>query len=158
MLPRDRSQRDDTVLSAIGASSSGPARAEAVPQQSTRVLVGRLLRAHVRPQLGRILAALLCMAVVAVTTAAFTQLMKPIINDVFVARREEMLLPIALAALAVFLAKGLATYGQTVLMAFVGHRVVAELQTALYAALLNADLAYFNATSPATWCRASSAT
>ncbi|HMB78364.1 MAG TPA: ABC transporter transmembrane domain-containing protein, partial [Kiloniellaceae bacterium] len=132
-------------MSTVGIDAD-PARA--APPQSTRALVGRLLRAHVRPQLWRILAALFCMAVVALTTAAFTQLMKPIINDVFVARREEMLLPIAGAALAVFLAKGLATYGQTVLMAFVGHRVVADLQAALYAALLNADLAYFNATSP----------
>lgn len=135
-------------MSSVGATSGGPNRPQAVPEQSTRTLVKRLLRAHVRPQLGRIIAALLCMAVVAATTAAFTQLMKPIINDVFVDRREEMLLPIAIAALVVFLAKGLATYGQTVLMAFVGHRVVAELQAALYAALLHADLAYFNTTSP----------
>jgi subfamily B ATP-binding cassette protein MsbA len=88
------------------------------------------------------------MAVVALTTAAFTQLIKPIINDIFVARNAEVLLPIALAALAVFLAKGLATYGQSVLMAFVGHRIVADLQTALYGRLLHADLAFFQNTSP----------
>jgi subfamily B ATP-binding cassette protein MsbA len=135
------------VSAAIGSNSSPPKNEPAAPQ-STRELVGRLLRAHVRPQLWRIVFALACMAVVALTTAAFTQLIKPIINDIFVARNAEVLLPIAAAALAVFLAKGLATYGQSVLMAFVGHRIVADLQSALYGRLLHADLAFFQNTSP----------
>ena len=117
-------------------------------RDSTRQLVGRLLRDFVRPHTGRIALALACMAVVALSTAAFTQLIKPIIDDIFVARREEMLLPIALIALAVFLAKGFATYGQAVLMSFVGHRVVADLQQRLYDRLIGADLAFFQKTSP----------
>ena len=117
-------------------------------RDSTRQLVGRLLRDFVRPHAGRIALALACMAVVAISTAAFTQLIKPIIDDIFVARREEMLLPIALIALAVFLAKGFATYGQAVLMSFVGHRVVADLQQRLYDRLIGADLAFFQKTSP----------
>jgi len=112
------------------------------------VLVKRLTREYLRPYFGRIVAALLCMVVVALSTAAFTQLIKPIIDDIFVNRREEMLLPIALAALIVFAAKGVATYGQAVLMSYVGHRIVAELQQGLYARVIGADLAYFNRTSP----------
>ena len=125
-----------------------PASAAAPPALSTRALLGRLLRHYVRPYRWRIALALVFMAVVAGTTAGFTQLIKPIINDIFVNRREDMLLPIALAALAVFFAKGLATYGQAVLMSFVGHRIVADMQQALYDRLLGADLAFYHRSSP----------
>ncbi len=137
-------------------TSNHASRAEPVRQagglprldETTQALVGRLVRDYLRPQAGRIAAALLCMVVVALSTAAFTQLIKPIIDEIFVSRREEMLLPIALSVLAVFAAKGLATYGQSVLMSYVGHRVVAELQRRLYARVIGADLAFFNRTSP----------
>ena len=115
---------------------------------ATQALVKRLVREYVRPHGRRIGAALACMVVVAISTAAFTQIIKPIVDDVFMSRREDMLVPIALAALVIFTAKGLATYGQAVLMSFVGHSIVAELQRRLYARVIGADLAFFNRTSP----------
>lgn len=114
----------------------------------TRVLVGRLVREYVRPHWPRILAALFCMTVVAASTAAFTQLIKPIIDDIFINRREDMLVPVAITALFVFVAKGAASYGQEVLMSVVGNRIVAEIQRRLYDHLIGADLAFFNRTSP----------
>lgn len=111
-------------------------------------MVKRLIADYLRPHTGRIVAALSCMVVVAVSTAAFTQLIKPIIDEIFLNQREDMLLPIALASLTVFAAKGLATYGQSVLMSFVGLRIVADMQERLYARLIGADLAFFNRTSP----------
>jgi subfamily B ATP-binding cassette protein MsbA len=124
-------------------------RPAAVPlDQTTRSLVKRLFREYVRPLMGRIVAALLCMVVVAASTAAFTQIIKPIVDDVFMSRKEEMLLPLALIALAVFAAKGFAAYGQTVLMSYVGLRIVADMQRNLYERVIGADLAFFNRTSP----------
>ncbi len=113
-------------------------------------LVKRLVRSYVRPHLWRIAAALACMALVAASTAGFTQLMKPIINDIFVDRREEMLIPIAAMALLVFTVKGFATYGQAVLMSFVGFRIVADMQRDMYRKLMDTELAFFNTTSPGT--------
>jgi subfamily B ATP-binding cassette protein MsbA len=115
---------------------------------TTRALVRRLLGAYVRPHLGRIAVALACMAVVALCTAGFTQLIKPIIDDIFVGREAAMLWPVALAALAVFVARGLAAFGQVVLMSFVGLRVVAELQLDLFRRLMGADLAFFQQAAP----------
>ena len=40
--------------------------------------------------------------------------MKTVINDVFVARTESLLIPIALAVIVTFAVKGLANYGQSV--------------------------------------------
>ena len=116
--------------------------------QTTRSLVKRLFREYVRSLMARIVAALSCMVVVALSTAAFTQLIKPIVDDVFMNRQEEMLLPLALAALAVFTAKGFAGYGQAVLMSYVGLRIVADMQRNLYERVIGADLAFFNRTSP----------
>jgi subfamily B ATP-binding cassette protein MsbA len=114
----------------------------------TRALVARLLGGYVRPHRARIAAAFVCMAVVALCTAGFTQLIKPIIDDIFVARNAALLWPIALIALAVFVAKGLAAYAQTVLMSFVGLRVVALLQLDLFRRLMGADLAFFHGQAP----------
>ena len=117
---------------------------------ATTALVGRLLRAYVRRHWARIALALACMVVVALSTAAFPKLIQPVIDDIFVARRPEMLWPIALAALAVFGARGLATYGQAVLMSTVGQRIVAEIQGDLFRRLIGADLAFYHETSPGT--------
>ncbi len=126
------------------------ATAAAAPplDNSTQSLVRRLTREYVRPHLWRIAAAILCMAIVAASTAGFTQLIKPIVDQVFIDKNEAMLWPIAGLALAVFAAKGFASYGQGVLMSYVGHKIVAEMQDRLYGRLIGADLAFFNRTSP----------
>ena len=135
------SQHDHMTRTA--APSQIPAR-----NDTTGMLVRRLVREYVRPHVGRIALALACMAIVAASTAAFTQLIKPVIDDVFVNKNEDMLLPIAIASLIVFAAKGTAAYGQGVLMSYVGHRIVAEMQNRLYAQLIGADLAFFTRTAP----------
>jgi len=106
------------------------------------------VRDYLRQHVWRIVVGLLCMAVIAASTAAFTQLIKPIIDDIFVNQRQEMLLPVAVAVLIVFAAKGAATYAQAVLMNFIGHRIVADMQQHLYERLIGADLAFFNRSSP----------
>ena len=111
-------------------------------------LVRRVVGGYVRPHVPRILAALACMAIVAGSLGAFTQLVKPIINDVFIAKNESMLAPVALAALIIFAAKGAATYGQAVLMAQVGNRIVANMQGLLFGKLMGADLSFYHRTSP----------
>ena len=75
------------------------------------------------------------MACVAAATAISALLMKPVINDVFVARRESLLIPIALAVIITFAVKGIANYGQSVLMSFVGQRIITDTQHRLYAHL-----------------------
>ena len=116
--------------------------------EATWTLVRRILKGYVRPHVPRIVAALACMAIMAVSVGAFTQLIKPITNDIFIAKEASMLVPVALAALIIFVSKGLATYGQAVLMSQVGNRIVADLQSQLFDRLMGADLAFFHKTSP----------
>jgi len=118
--------------------------------EHTKVLVRRLVRDYVAEHKGRILLALLGMALVAATTAAFTQLIKPVVNEIFIARQSALLYPIALATVAVFTLRGFAAYSQAVLMSHVGHRVVAKIQQQLFDKLIGADLAFFHHNSPGT--------
>jgi len=114
----------------------------------SRALVARLLREQVRPQLPRIGFALVCMAVVAATTAALAKQMEPILDQVFAERSQGALFTIAATVLAIFVVKGLAGYGQAVAMNHVGQRIVADLQRRLFDHLMRADLAFFHDNAP----------
>jgi subfamily B ATP-binding cassette protein MsbA len=108
-------------------------------------LVWRLARDFMRPHVRRILFAFLLMGLAAASTAGRAWLMEPVLDRIFVAREGSLLLLIAGGALALALVKGLADYGEAVLMTRVGQRVIADVQMALFARLMRADLAYFHA-------------
>ena len=113
-------------------------------------LVWRLARDFMRPHVRRILFAFLLMGLAAGSTAGRAWLMEPVLDRIFVAREGSLLLLIAGGALALALVKGLADYGEAVLMTRVGQRVIADVQIALFARLMRADLAYFHAHSSGT--------
>ena len=108
-------------------------------------LVARLASEFIRPHAGRIALAFLLMGLAAASTALRAWLMQPVLDRIFVARDGSLLLLIAGGALALALVKGLADYGEAVLMTRVGQRVIADVQIALFARLMRADLAYFHA-------------
>ena len=85
------------------------------------------------------------MGAAAGSTALRAWLMQPVLDRVFVGRDGSLLLLIAGGALAIALVKGIADYGEAVLMNRVGQRVIADVQIALFARLMRADLAYFHA-------------
>ena len=104
----------------------------------------RLLRESVRPYRGWLIAALLCMAVMAAATALTAWLMKPVVNDVFFDGNQDMLWIVGGAVMATFVVKGLANYAQATLMAYVGLHIIADLQNRLYAHLSRLDLSFFH--------------
>jgi subfamily B ATP-binding cassette protein MsbA len=114
------------------------------------VLVGRLVRDFMRPHARRIALAFLLMALAAGSTAGRAWLMQPVLDRIFVAHEGSLLLLIAGGALILALVKGLADYGEAVLMTRVGQRVIADVQIALFARLMRADLAYFHANPTGT--------
>ena len=115
-------------------------------ENTTYALVKRLLKESVRPYLKWIGFALVGMVFVAGATAASAWLMKPVINDVFVAKNKEFLLPISIAVLVTFAIKGLANYAQSVIMHYVGQRIITDTQHRLYAHLTRMDLGFFHQT------------
>jgi subfamily B ATP-binding cassette protein MsbA len=117
---------------------------------SSAVLVRRLMRDFMGSQTRRIVIAFLCMGLAAATTPVRAWLMQPVLDRVFVARDGSLLFVLAGAALALALLKGLADYGNTVLMSRIGQRLIADVQTVLFARLMRADLAYFHANASGT--------
>jgi subfamily B ATP-binding cassette protein MsbA len=107
-------------------------------------LVRRLTRDFIARHVGKLTLAFLCMGIAAASTALRAWLMEPVLDRIFVGHEESLLLLLGGAALALAIIKSLADYGDTVLMNRVGLRLVTDVQTALYARLMRADLAYFN--------------
>lgn len=113
---------------------------------TTRFLVKRLLTDYTRPYIGRICLGLISMIIVAATSVSSAKLIEPIINDIFVAKDASMIWPLTLGICIVFLLKGLSTYAESVTMAYVGQRIIADLQADLFNHLLEGDLAFYHAT------------
>ena len=111
----------------------------------------RLVRDHVRPYIGRLLLAGLCMALAAGATAALAYLMEPVLDQIFIEKDRTLLITVPVAVIVITLIRGAATYGQAVLMAFVGQRVIADLQRRVFAHILRFDLAFFQDTASASW-------
>ncbi len=108
-------------------------------------LLRRLVGVYVRPYFGRLSLAVICMAVVAASAAGLAWLMQPMLDDVFLKRDAEMLMLVPLAVITVTLIKGVADYGQSLLMALVGQSVVSNIQKDMFAHLMTSDIAFFHA-------------
>src|SRR5580765_753475 len=115
------------------------------PGAPSAVLVRRLVRDFIWRHWPRIALAFVCMAIAGGSTALRAWLMEPVLDRIFIARDSSLLLLLAGAALVLALVKGLADYANSVLMSRVGLRVITDVQNALYARLIRADIAYFNA-------------
>lgn len=113
----------------------------------TATLIRRLAREHVRRYRGRLALALLMMVIVAATTALLAKLMEPVLDQVFTERDPATLKLVAAMILGTFVTKGLAAYGESVLMGTTGQAIVADLQARLFRHVVGADLAFFNQTS-----------
>lgn len=109
----------------------------------------RLWKECIQGYVGRLLLAVLFMAIMAAATAFSAYLMKPVVNDIFFAQNREMLWLVGGAVLATFFIKGIAHYVQAVLMAHVGLKIVADMQNRLYRHMTDLDLAFFTTTPPA---------
>ncbi len=104
----------------------------------------RLWRESIRPYLGWILLAVLCMALMAAATAFSAWLMEPVVNEVFIGENRDILWPLGAVVFLTFLIKGFANYGQSVLMSFVGFRIIADNQNRLFAHLARMDIGFFH--------------
>ncbi|MBX2829662.1 MAG: ATP-binding cassette domain-containing protein [Rhodospirillales bacterium] len=110
-------------------------------------MVKRIVQDAVAPYLGKIVLALICMALMAGATGGYAYLMDPVINEVFVKKNSAMLIPVGAAVLFSFALKGFANYGQSVLMSYVGGRILADIQNKLYAHVIRLDIGFFHSTN-----------
>ena len=116
----------------------------AVPDPKPQSIVRRLLRGAIRPHAGRLVIAGIMMALVAGMTAALAWLLDPAIDEIFVNKNPTALWLVPLAVVGVALVKSGADYIQSVQMAYVGQRIVADTQLRLFERFMRADLAWIH--------------
>ncbi len=117
-------------------------------QSSAITLIRRLVLENARIYAGRYVLAFLCMGLVAATTAASAWVMRDVIDRIFVARDERMVWILAAFIMAIFLIKGLASYGQDIILNRIGNDLVARSQKRLFSRLVEQGIDFFNQHSP----------
>ena len=105
---------------------------------------GRLVREYVSRYKWRLFLAIFFMIISALTATATAFVMKPIVDEVFFDQNPAFVIYTTLAVVAIFAARGFATYGQTIVMDWVGTRVISDIQKDLFRKLVYADLAWFH--------------
>src|SRR5918912_1613172 len=101
----------------------------------------RRLFGYSRPHRGRLGWATVGMIIYAVGSAGLAYLIKPIFDNLL--PRQQDVAFTAWAIVAVYLLKGVGSYGSSYLMADVGQRVVMDLRNALYRHILNQSAGFF---------------
>ena len=116
-------------------------------KDTTYRLLKRLWVFYIRPYRYNILLALFVMGLSAASTAGLAKMMESVIDDVFKSENIHMLKVVGISVFSLFLIKGAASYAESILMNFVGQRIIANIQKDLFSHLVHADLSYFHAQS-----------
>ncbi len=119
------------------------------PEATTRALMWRLWREHVRHHRGRLLLVLLLTAIMAGLTALYPVVIQRALA-MFEAHDPRILYQIPALVVAVTTAKAAAQYGQTVFVQEMVLRVIRELQGRMFSHLVRTDLARLEREAPAT--------
>ena len=106
--------------------------------------IRRIWKSYANGSTKLLLIALSCNAIVALTTPALPELIRRVIDDIFVNADRSMLTILPLVAISIMLIRAIGTYGANVAINYIGQRIVGSLQKDLYRSILNSDLSYIN--------------
>ena len=101
----------------------------------------RFLRPYIWPYLGL---AVICMLGYSATSGAMPFLTKRIFDDVFAKKDETVLTFLPFVIVGIFVFRGLVSFGQDYLMAYVSGRVVTDIRNRLHAHTLSLPLSFFH--------------
>jgi len=96
-----------------------------------------------KPHMPKFILAMLCMLTVGAMTSALAFLVKPALDEIFLKKNSEMLVLMPIAVIVIYLIKGGCNYTQTILMSFIGQRVVTDLRNSLYRRMQMQSLSFF---------------
>lgn len=106
----------------------------------TLPVIRRMVRDYARRYGATYAVAFVFMAVVAGCTAFTAWMMRDVINEIFVAKKTAALVWIPLTVAAIFIIKGVAAYGQEILLSRVGNSIVADMQKRIFENILHATM------------------
>lgn len=111
---------------------------------SSQNLLKRIFREYIRPEIKMVAVAIICLLIIACTTAMNAWLMQPVLDDVFMKQRKEMLFLVPIAVLINSLIKGVAEFYQSSNMKMIGQKIVTNIQKKLYAHVIYSDMRLFH--------------
>jgi subfamily B ATP-binding cassette protein MsbA len=87
--------------------------------------------------------AVLCLVSIAATTAFAAWVMRDVVDEIFYRQRSDLIVLICVAIVVAFAIRGMATYGQAVILAKVGNNLVARYQKRIFDHLMKLDIGFF---------------
>jgi subfamily B ATP-binding cassette protein MsbA len=93
----------------------------------------------------RLLGAFVCSAGVATLQGANAWLVKPVLDDIFIARNQDLLLVLPVVVLGVAVLKAFFSYGQSYLMGYVGNWLVADVRRQLFIHIVRLPIRFHDA-------------
>ena len=117
---------------------------------SNYYILSRIFENYVKKHSRKLIISIICMIIVSATTALNAWMMQPVLDDIFIDKNESLILIIPLAILLIAVVKGISSYIQSVLMSFVGYRLVADLQSDMFSSLIKCDISFFSKTNSGT--------
>jgi ATP-binding cassette subfamily B protein len=106
----------------------------------------RILSENGREYLPQYVVAVTCLLAIAATTAFSAWIMRDVIDEIFYRQRSDLILLISASILVAFTIRGIATYGQAVILAKIGNNLVARYQQRLFDHLMKLDISFFTET------------
>ena len=91
----------------------------------------------------RLALAMLCMLIAGALQSSQALLVKPVLDDIFLGKNPQSLKWLPLLVIGIFLIKGICNYWQTILMSFIGLRIVTNLRNKLYEQIQKQSLSFF---------------
>jgi len=99
--------------------------------------------AYAKPYLGLIALGMILASVASAMTGLSAWLVKPVLDDIFLAKKVTMLKLLPPLIMLVYLVKGSAGYGQSCVMRSVGQRIIAKLRYELYEHINRMSMSFF---------------
>jgi ATP-binding cassette, subfamily B, bacterial MsbA len=99
---------------------------------------------YLKPHKWRMSAAIVAMLGVSAITALLAYMVKPVLDDVFFAKRENMLYLLPPLVVVLYLVKGFLSYTHNYQMSYIGNATVTRLRDELFASIQRQPLSFFD--------------
>ena len=111
---------------------------------SSFYLISRLFKEHVSSQSNRLTIAFCCMIIISITTAAQAWLMQPVLDDIFLEKKQDFLYLVPIIVLVNAFIKAIASFYEASTMKMIGQKIISDIQLRLYGHLIYADMKFLS--------------
>ena len=116
-----------------------------IPKRNTETwpIIKRVIKDGALVYKGRISFGIFCMVLTALASVGVVKFLEPLVNDVLISQDQDALYYVAFMAFALMTLRGLADYGESVTMGYVGDKIVTDTQKRLFNRLTLVDLKFY---------------